>query len=153
MGLLGAARSRAGGVLRERSADIGEDALALCDFVEAVCPHRRRDLARVLASAACNAKRLRRTIDRLLDRAFEAAPFPPAPFPASGELLPLGSGSALRDEGRRMRSCVGQFAREVVEDQCYFYRWRGSEPATIATREAIGAMVREALRGGITGAV
>ena len=37
----------------------------------------------------------------------------------------------MRAEARRMHNCLGSVARSVLEGSRYFYRWNGSEPATV----------------------
>jgi hypothetical protein len=37
----------------------------------------------------------------------------------------------MRVEGRHMRNCLGRLAWSVTNGSYYFYRWDGSEPATV----------------------
>ena len=69
--------------------------------------------------------------ERWRSRAFDDHPFPPPPIPGDDLLHPICCNVELRQEGRRMRHCVADYAREVIDGLAYFYHWRGQEKATV----------------------
>jgi len=70
-------------------------------------------------------------LDRWLGRWQARLPFPAPPFATSARLRPLASATALRDEGRQMRNCLGDMLGEVLAGDIYFFHWDGREPATV----------------------
>ena len=58
-------------------------------------------------------------------------PFPPPPIAGDEHLAPISSGADLAREGREMKNCVAEYAEGVIAGRYYFYRWLGSERATV----------------------
>ncbi len=62
---------------------------------------------------------------------FEDQPFPAPPIPGNQLLVPIQSSKNLREEGREMHHCVAGYVSDVARGDSYFYRWLGSERATV----------------------
>jgi hypothetical protein len=108
-----------------------DDLFTLCRRGELKHPDQRRYIARALRRAK-SSEHLLVVLDSLTTHLLSMVPFPPAPFPGDERLQPLTSVRTMRAEGRRMRNCVGQLVREVLDGSHYFYRWEGSELAIVS---------------------
>ena len=64
-------------------------------------------------------------------RILRSRPFPLPPIPGDGLLQPIRNGDDLAREGHDLCHCVGGYAEEVRSGRCYFYRWLGTERATV----------------------
>jgi hypothetical protein len=108
----------------------GHDLVALCRFVENNCPDQKRNIGRALRDAR-NGEHLLALVDTLHARLVDKIPFPLPPMAANGRLQPITAARMMRVEASFMRNCLGGLARSVVDGSRYFYRWEGSEPATV----------------------
>ena len=57
--------------------------------------------------------------------------FPRPPIPGTADIVPIESASALREEGDRMRHCVGSYVLEVLEGRSFVYAVLAPERATL----------------------
>ena len=64
-------------------------------------------------------------------RIFLDTDFPTPPIPGNRFLTPIRNGEELRIEGQEMSHCVAGYAEDVAEGLSYFYRWLGTERATV----------------------
>src|SRR4029079_2682323 len=83
-----------------------DELLDLLQFVERCCPHRQRDVAVALGRAR-DLEQLFRCVESGRSRIIDTVRFPQPPFAAHGPLRPLTSARMMRDEGLRMRNCLG----------------------------------------------
>jgi hypothetical protein len=65
------------------------------------------------------------------DKLFFEQPFPKPPIPGNHLLVPIRSSKELQAEGKEMNHCVAGYASEVATGHSYFFRWLGSERATV----------------------
>ncbi len=70
-------------------------------------------------------------LGRWHERLILAKPFQPPPIAGDARLQPILSLGDLVREGREMRHCVADYGNDVVNGKRYFYRWLGTERATV----------------------
>jgi hypothetical protein len=106
------------------------DLVALCRFVETNYPDQKRDIGRAMRRARTG-KHILALGDSLRARLVDSIPFPPPPVAANGRLQPITSARLMRVEASDMRNCLGNLTWSAANGSNYFYRWDGSEPATV----------------------
>jgi len=109
---------------------LADDLIALCRLIEIRYPDQKRDIGRALRNAR-DGEHILALRDSLHARLVDKMPFPPPPVAANDRLQPITSAKRMRAEARRMHNCLGSLAQSVLEGSRYFYRWNGSEPATV----------------------
>jgi hypothetical protein len=109
---------------------LADDLIALCHLVEIRYPDQKRDIGRALRNAR-DGEHILALRDSLYARLVDKIPFPPPPVAANDRLQPITSARMMRVEANHMRNCIGSLAWSVLNGSCYFYRWDGSEPATV----------------------
>lgn len=65
-------------------------------------------------------------------------PLPKPPIEGTEAIIPLQTGSDLRDEGLAQHNCVGGYAASVRSGACYVYRILEPERATLSITKASG---------------
>ena len=74
---------------------------------------------------------LNKWADEWFRRVAAMAAFPPPPLKTIYPLEPLSSLDAMRSEARKMRNCLADLIDKVFSGERYYYRWLGSERATV----------------------
>lgn len=74
--------------------------------------------------------------DRLTD--LQLGPLPKPPIEGTETIIPLQTGSDLRDEGLAQHNCVGGHVGRVRAETCYVYRILEPERATLSIIKAPG---------------
>jgi hypothetical protein len=99
-----------------------------------VFPHLNQDLKRQIAHSFSDVRSLGDIIlrgNRWCARLMCKIKFPPPPFPAFRNMIPLTTGRALLQEGEEMNNCVTTLSNGVLAGETYFYNWDGPVPATV----------------------
>lgn len=96
---------------------------------ELTAAERRRVLAAV--KGAEDWPGVERRLNEVTCRILRERPFPPPPIPGDAMLQPIRSGDDLADEGHALRHCVANYEDEVRTGRRYYYRWLGTERATV----------------------
>jgi hypothetical protein len=69
--------------------------------------------------------------DKWEERLVEIVRFPVPPIRPRRGLIPLSSPAAMRAVAREMQNCLADMIPDVLSREVFFYRWNGSEPATV----------------------
>ncbi len=69
--------------------------------------------------------------DKWEERLVEIVRFPVPPIGPRQGLIPLSTPAAMRAAAREMQNCLGEMIPDVLSREVFFYRWDGSEPATV----------------------
>ena len=85
-----------------------------------------RDFRFIIASVQERAHFLSRREEKMI-----LLRFPHPPFAIPGVLEPLTSPLLMDEEGNAMEHCVGSMWEVVIRRTAYFYRWLGTERATV----------------------
>jgi hypothetical protein len=93
-------------------------------------PNWHKDIQKSLDSCT-SLYELELKISDWTNKLFVNQPFPKPPFPGNHLLVPIQSSNELYMEGKEMNHCAAGYAGDVNEGKCYFYRWLGSERATV----------------------